>query len=332
VRRKVATAPPLAPRKARTRKAAAARAQPAPTRARARERATPRVRVAAPPPAPAIKGPLGHLLHGEAATQLESALARVRQARPASPTEKHFATVVVARMRPWLLGAARKEHQQRARRMGVELKELLHVSEVAVLDCCRRFTPGQAGPGRTLFPAYALRAARQAMGRLVQERRSVVPLTSWGQKLRRKAQRQVVAAQERGEALPMREALAAAGASPSSVAALERGRVATVSLFTSSELVGDDDSHSEARWARAEVESHAEAAEHRASLAERESAMEGLEALPAEQRQVVVQHLGMEGPATPLPTLARRMGVELATVERLYAAALATLRTTLEAE
>jgi RNA polymerase nonessential primary-like sigma factor len=232
------------------------------------------------------------------------------------------------------VGAARAEHANRARHFGLEVEELVQEGLGAVHLQLRRFRPGRAGEGRTLFPAWALRVARQAMGRLVQERRAPVPLTSWGQKLRRKALRRVRAA-----GIGLREALEAEGASPASVAALERGAVETVSLVAvaGSSLAGADNPGSDAYresnlMLQISEEAHAEAEAHHAQLQLGEDAMAALAHLPERQRMAVAGTLGLEGPATPARVLARRMGCTPSEVEALCAAGLATLRGTLEAE
>jgi RNA polymerase nonessential primary-like sigma factor len=341
---KASTPPPspAAPRRARTRKAASARAAPAPQRARARERKPPRVRVQPaplPPAAPeAVEGGLATLLSGAPASALEAAVARVRASRPASAQEKAATTEVLRRIQPWVVGAARSEYSARARRLGVEQEELVQVGLVAVAEHCRRFTPGRAGKGRTLFPAYALRVARQAMGRLVQENRSVVPLTSWGLKLRRRAQRRASA-----EGVELRQALESEGASPASVLALEQGVVEVVSMSPRGLGRGgggvrrgtggaSQPSAVDPLVTTAELQAHEEAAEHRAQLQLGEAAMEALRKLPALVRQAVAGPLGLEGPATPVRVLAVRMGLEEAEVQQLHLQGLAALRACLESE
>jgi RNA polymerase sigma factor (sigma-70 family) len=275
------------------------------------------------------------LLSGPPATALEQAVARARAAKPATAAAKAATTEVVQRIRPWVVGAARTEFSNRAGRVGVEFQELVQVGLVAVAEHCRRFRPGRAGKGRTLFPAYALRVARQAMGRLVQERRSVVPLTSWGQKLRRRAQ-----LRSASEGVEMREALEAEGASPASVSALERGVVEVVSMEPMRSGAVSAGSGSRARVAAsveplvttAELLSHEEAEDHRAMLQLGDAAFDALDTLPPLVRQAVAGPLGLEGPATPVRVLARRMGLEESKVLQLQQQGLAALRAALQSE
>jgi hypothetical protein len=129
------------------------------------------------------------------------------------------------------------------------------------------------------------------------------------------------------------------GASPASVAALERGAVESLPLgdvlsprasFRHRQPAGETDCSSALDFSS--LEAHAEAEAHHQHLQLGDAAMAGLSHLPEAQRLAVAGTLGLNGPATPARVLARRMGTTPEAVEALCAAGLAALRMALEGE
>src|SRR5690242_5158193 len=198
----------------------------------------------------------------ERAEALESAIREAKRHPAGSTRESSSAGLLLQLLAPFLRSAARDVWASHPRthlsRADLEQEALVHVLDSAPW---RRFQPGRAGPGRTLFPAYVLQAVRQHLHRKVEDA-APVHVTDWGRKLASRARRRVE--QKGGE---LGEALRAEGADAATARALELGA-------HRGELL-------EAR----EVEDEGE--ERRGELAQQAAALRALKQLPKLQRLAV---------------------------------------------
>jgi hypothetical protein len=183
--------------------------------------------------------------------------------------------------------------------------DLLQEGMVRAQKLWRGFTPGQAGPGRTLYPAYVSQAVRQHLGNVLAEARLVGP-TQWGRKLAARARRRV----ER-EGVEYEEALSTEGADAATALALAQG--ATRCEEREASDVADT------------------AGERLGELSAQGAAVAALEHLPRRQRLAVGVPLGLCAPRLSDTQLARHLECTLAQLLEARAQGLATLREHLEA-
>ncbi|WNG62760.1 hypothetical protein F0U59_23380 [Archangium gephyra] len=165
------------------------------------------------------------------------------------------------------------------------------------------FETGWAGPGRTLYPAYVMRAVRQHLNNKLEEAKLVGP-TQWGRKLAGRARRRVAR-----EKVSYEEALKTEGADQATTLGLTLGAT---------------------RASEREYLEHAdERGEHRDERAQQLAAVAALKRLPRLERLAVAVPMGLAREQLSDAQLARRLKC---TPEELLAArarGLAALRNTL---
>jgi hypothetical protein len=134
------------------------------------------------------------LLTPELAEAMETALAEVRGAAEGGRRQRAAEALLLHLLTPFLEGEV-KHAFTRHERTHLEKADLLQEARLRAQRLWKRFTPGWAGPGRTLYPAYVMKAVRQHLGNVLEEAKLVGP-TQWGRKLAARARKRVA----RGEA------------------------------------------------------------------------------------------------------------------------------------
>ena len=253
-------------------------------------------------PSPAGDG----LLSPARCEQIEQALHDARCFPEESAEQRAAEAQLLQLVRPFIFQAARGAWESTFPRTYVSRADLLQDGLLRAQKLWRDFTPGQAGPGRTLYPAYVLRAVRQEFSRALAAAQ-VVPLTDWGRKVAARARKRAAA-----EGLPLYEALRAERADASTALALS----STV------ERVGESYA----------VQCADESELRREDLAEQLRAAEALEKLPRRQRLAVAGPLGLlrkDGLPIEDSRLAQRLECTVAQVRAAREEGLAALRAVL---
>lgn len=230
------------------------------------------------------------LLSPERAEAMETALAEVRTRSEGSPRHRAAEALLLELLLPFLkaeVAHAWATHE----RTHLGKDDLLQEALERAQKLWRRFTPGWAGPGRTLYPAYVQKAVRQHLANVLADAKLVGP-TQWGRKLAARARKRAVR-----EAVPFEEAVKAEKADPATALALSLG--ATRADEREAATLADD---SEQGRDELELESAAVAA---------------LKRLPRLQREAVAVPIGLSRVKLSDAKLARHLGC---TVQELLAA------------
>ncbi|EPX56150.1 hypothetical protein D187_007492 [Cystobacter fuscus DSM 2262] len=281
---------------------------------RRRERAhRPHLRGRTPPPAepgaqlvlPFQRPSRGRgLLSAELAEAMEGALRDARGQPEGSRRQRAAEEKLLGLLSPFLESEARRAWASHERTY-LSRADLLQEAALRAQKLWRGFTPGKAGPGRTLYPAYVAQAVRQHLGNVLAEGRLVGP-THWGRKLAARARKRV----EREE-VTYEEALHTEGADAATALALAQGAT---------------------RCEEREASDVADAGGERLEeLATQGAAVVALEHLPRRQRLAVGVPLGLCTPRLNDAQLARHLGCTLAELHEARAQGLAALREHLEA-
>ncbi|MFY0567053.1 hypothetical protein ACN28E_24890 [Archangium lansingense] len=239
------------------------------------------------------------LLTPELAEAMETALAEVRGAPEGGRRQRAAESLLLELLTPFL--RAEVEHAfSHHERTYLDKEALLQEARLRAQRLWKGFTPGWAGPGRTLYPAYVQKAVRQHLGNELEGAKLVGP-TQWGRKLAARARKRVA----RGEA-SYEDALRKEGADHATSLALSLGAT-RASELEALQLADDGDEERERR------------ALHLAAAA-------ALKQLPRLERLAVAVPLGLTRETLSDTQLARRLKC---THEELLAArarGLATLR------
>ncbi|HEX5750031.1 MAG TPA: hypothetical protein VFZ09_27625 [Archangium sp.] len=166
------------------------------------------------------------------------------------------------------------------------------------------FESGWAGPGKTLYPAYVMKAVRQHLGNVLEEAKLVRP-TQWGRKLAARARRRVAR-----ESVSYEEALKTEGADQATSLGLQLGAT----------LAGD----------REYLEHADERDEHREERAQQLAAVAALKRLPKLERLAVAVPMGLAREQLSDAQLARRLKCTLEELHAARARGLAALRNALQ--
>ena len=240
----------------------------------------------------------------EVAEAFERALAEARGGTEGSPRQRAAEGRLLHLLHPFLASEARQAWASHERTF-LSRMDLLQEALLRAQKLWRGFTPGKAGPGRTLYPAYVQQAVRQHLGNVLADARLVGP-TQWGRKLAARARRRV-----EKEGTSYEEALRAEKADGPTALALSLG--ATRVEETEAALLADTGEEE-----RAEAQLGAAAA----ALLQR---------LPRRQRLAVAVPLGLARVKLPDARLAKELGCTVAELLEARAAGLAQLREQLEA-
>ncbi|WP_076606160.1 hypothetical protein [Cystobacter fuscus] len=240
----------------------------------------------------------------EVAEAMETALREARGQPEGSRRQLAAEEKLLRLLTPFLAAEARRAWASHERTY-LSRADLLQEAALRAQKLWRGFTPGKAGPGRTLYPAYVAQAVRQHLGNVLAEGRLVGP-THWGRKLAARARKRV----EREE-VTYEEALATEGADAATALALAQGAT---------------------RCEEREASDVADAGGERLEeLSAQGSAVAALERLPRRQRLAVGVPLGLSTPRLNDAQLARHLGCSLAELLEARAEGLAALREHLEA-
>ncbi|MBM7117649.1 hypothetical protein I3V78_29295 [Archangium primigenium] len=253
---------------------------------------------------PFTRAPRGTWLTPEVAESFERALREARGTTRGSPRQRAAEGELLRLLHPLLEQEARRAWGTHERTF-LSRADLLQEALLRAQRLWEGFTPGQGGPGRTLYPAYVQRAVRQHLGNVLAEGRLVGP-TQWGRKLAARARRRV-----ESEGLAYEEALRVEGADGATALALSLG--ATRVEESEAERLADESDESLGRV-------HLGAA-----------ATALLARLPERQRLAVAVPLGLGGLALGDVRLAQRLQCSLPELQAARAAGLAALRAELEA-
>lgn len=239
------------------------------------------------------------ILTPELAEAMETALAEVRSAAEGGRRQRAAEATLLQLLTPFLKGEVEYAftHHERTH---LEKEDLLQEAMLRAQRLWRGFTPGWAGPGRTLYPAYVKQAVRQHLGNVLEDAKLVGP-TQWGRKLAARARKRVAR-----EAVSYEEALKTEGADQATSLALSLG--ATRASETEALYLAD------------------EGDEERAERAQQLAAVAALKKLPRLERLAVAVPMGLNREQLTDAQLARRLSC---TPEELLAArarGLATLR------
>lgn len=277
--------------------------------------------------APVLTPPPGTLPAPTPDDEMEALLHLLRELPDGCPEQRRAESRLAVLVRPHLVRAASSV----ARRWKVPAEDLEQEGQVATYKAWRRFVPGLA-PGRCLYPAYALRLARQAMERYAASERNAVYVTDHARKRLRRAKKAA-----RAEGVPVSAALRAQGLDEASVLTLGEGSISTLSLDQL--LVGEPEAgdgpggvsvNAELRLGL--VDTTVARQQH---VAERETALDALYQLPRLQR-VVMQALAGYGRAPGAEpserTVAQELRLPVDEVHRLRARALARMREAMAAK
>lgn len=235
-----------------------------------------------PPPNACRTPPRGEVLKPAEAEEMESLIAQLRALPRGDVSVRAAQSRLAVLTRPHVQRAA----DAVAREFRAPVEDLLQEGLLATFDAWQRFTPGKAGPGRSLYPAYVLKLARQAMKRAAVASRSPVHVT-------RHARRAVTRAKKtaREEGRPLAEVMREAGVSEDAVRALGDGTIRAA--LPADALLSLADGAGEKREARDAVA----------------QAVAALYRLPRVQRHVLMAHVGL-GRARPVKD--RELAAELA--------------------
>lgn len=282
--------------------------------ARRRERAhRPHLRGRTPdvPAAPQLLLPLSPrkvprtgLLAPERADALEAAL-REAKGQPEGSRRQLAAEGRLLHLLTPLLEAEARRAWACHERTFLSRSDLAQEAALRAQKLWRRFTPGQAGPGRTLYPAYVGQAVRQHLGKVLDAARLVGP-TEHGRKLAARARKRVVK-----EGVEYEEALRTEGADAATALALAQG--ATRCEEREASDVADDST------------------ERQAELSAQGAAVAALRHLPRRQQLAVAVPLGLSTLRFKDAQLARHLGCSLEELLEARDEGLATLREQLEA-
>lgn len=154
------------------------------------------------------------LLTTERANQIEQALSQLQRLEEGSRLHRSAEARLLELLRPFIEGAAHEAWEKGHPRTYLSRADLTQTGLMHAQSLWRGLDGGRAGPGRTLYPAYVLRAVRQEFSRVLAEARGV-PISDWGRKLLRRAQARVALT-----GVTLEEALIAERASPATVLAL----------------------------------------------------------------------------------------------------------------
>ncbi|MFY1829109.1 hypothetical protein ACN47A_24535 [Myxococcus fulvus] len=269
---------------------------------------------------------------------LEELLNRYRELPSGGSEARRVEAQLVDLVRPDLERVARTVSWQ----WRVPHADLVQEGLVAVMLRQRAspFEPGRVGVGRSAFPAWAMKLARQAMERAAASWSSPVHVTDHARKAVRRAKR--TAAVESGK---VSSVLRRQGLDAAAVYALGDGAVSSPlsldAILEAREATADarDAAVDRRGGVRASVELQLalvdDTAERLNWLAHREAVLGALYRLPVLERQVVQGLTGVgrpDGQAVSLRTMAVELRLSLARVERLRDTGLARLREALDAQ
>lgn len=220
------------------------------------------------------------LLTPELAEVMETALAEVRSAAEGGRRQRAAEALLLQLLTPFLKGevAHAFTHHERTH---LERADLMQEAQLRAQRLWKGFKPGWAGPGRTLYPAYVMKAVRQHLGNVLEEAKLVGP-TQWGRKLAARARRRVA----RGEA-SYEEALKKEGADHATTLGLSLGAT-RASEREALELADEGD-------------------EERSQRAEQLAAVAALKRLPRLERLAVAVPMGLTQETLSDAQLARRL-------------------------
>ncbi|PTL79083.1 hypothetical protein [Vitiosangium sp. GDMCC 1.1324] len=241
----------------------------------------------------------GSLLTPELAEAMETALAEARGSAEGGRRQRAAEAQLLELLLPFLQAAVAHAWATHPR-THLEKEDLLQEARLRAQKLWRGFRPGWAGPGRTLYPAYAVKAVRQQLGNVLEEARLVGP-TQWGRKLAARARRRV-----KREELSYEDALRKEGADH-----------ATTLGLTLTATRADE------REAAALAD---ESDAHREELALESAAVAALRRLPRLEREAVAVPLGLSRLQLSDAGLARHLGCTLAELHSARERGLATLR------
>ena len=241
----------------------------------------------------------------EVAESFESALREARAHREGSARHRAAEAELLRLLHPFLESEARRAWDSHERTY-LSRADLLQEALLRAQKLWRGFTPGKAGPGRTLYPAYVQRAVRQHLGNVLADARLVAP-TQWGRKLAARARKRV----EKKEAATYEEALHAEKADGATALALSLG--ATRAEETEAAQLADD------------------SGEERAEAALGAAAAALLRRLPRRQHLAVAVPLGLHSLKLADARLARHLGCSLEALLEARTEGHAALRSALEA-
>lgn len=225
------------------------------------------------------------LLSPEKAEAMEDAVRAAKAHREGSPRQRAAESLLLELLTPFLRQEMHRAWAGRGTATVLQ-EDLLQEAQVHALKLWRGFTVGYAGPGRTLYPAYVMKAVRQHLQEVLADA-APVHVTSHGRKLHARARKLAT-----NEGVELREALEAEGADDST----------TLALVTGAQRVAD----SEALPLADE-----DGEERRGELALQAHAVAVLKRLPLRQRLAVATPLGLTGQELPDAQLARKLKCSL---------------------
>lgn len=264
--------------------------------------ALPLPRVEAPPP-PALPAWPGRLT-AEYADAMERALVEARKHAEGGFIQRAAEGRLVQLLKPFLEGEVQHALTHHENPASIGREDLRQEANLRALKLWRGFTPGQGGPGRTLYPAYVKQAVRQHLGNVLASGKLVGP-TQWGRKTAARARRR-----EKREGVTFEEALRVEGADNATVLGLTLKPV-----------------HADEREAEQLADDRGEAQEERRRLAELGAeARAALRRLPQLERYAVAVPLGLTRKRYTDARLARHLGCTLEELLAARARGLATLR------
>lgn len=146
---------------------------------------------------------------------MEALVVRVRSLPEASAEARRAEQALLLSVRGFVVGVA----QDVARKMNVPVEDLAQEGMLAVARSARKFQPGRA-EGRCLFPAYAMRIARQAMMKWAVSELSPVQISRWARRRVKKAK-----AQAKADGRSVEDVLRSMKATDAAIAVLGHGSI-----------------------------------------------------------------------------------------------------------
>ncbi|WP_239014356.1 hypothetical protein [Archangium violaceum] len=244
------------------------------------------------------------LLTPELAEAMETALSEVRSAAKGGRRQRAAEALLLQLLTPFLRGEVEHalSHHERTH---LDRDDLMQEALLRAQKLWKGFTPGWAGPGRTLYPAYVKKAVRQHLGNVLEDGKLIGP-THWGRKLAARARRRM----NREPEVTYEEALKTEGADHATTLGLTLG--ATRADEREAELLAD--------------ERDEEQAEEMRQLELGSAAVAALRRLPQRERLAVAVPLGLSRVHLSDAELARRLKCSLQELLAARERGLATLR------
>ncbi|WNG42055.1 hypothetical protein F0U61_20790 [Archangium violaceum] len=173
---------------------------------------------------------------------METALAEVRSAAKGGRRQRAAESLLLQLLTPFLKGEVSRALSTHER-THLDREDLLQEALERAQKLWRGFAPGWAGPGRTLYPAYVVKAVRQHLGKVLEDSKLIGP-TQWGRKLAARARRRM----KREPAVTYEDALKSEGADHATTLGLTLG--ATRADEREAELLADERDEEQAEETR----------------------------------------------------------------------------------